>query len=464
MSSRGGLWARSMVISTMLCSAALAQAEPEPAATAGTDPGKVKAEQQDLLSTGWSVEIEQAFGQVSKTWIDGGRREVTVPGARFGARWLTSSEYVGYGYSSDVSVSDVLTATPRITSDGPFEPSRNVTVTDNVLSVTLAAEARVYSPPAFAFIGGDLSVGLHTIRGVDDGRYETTSLPGSVRVAAGVGVGRIVTVDPVVRLKRFEDVLSARGALTGPIPVDVGTRVIRDWRASRRELGTARGLARTFDRLQEAGVLAGELDNTTLDKALQVLSDPYIVNRRSGFDLRFGFGLVTSFIGFDEEERFAEDTEDAPVLAIVASGRREQPLSTTGQLSMRFDAMYEMGDPHGSGFGGASDREWRVRGFLRYSRILYAADNRPRGLLGLSVEAGVSDVRPRPYIDPRPPAQADVSAIGSFSIPVGRGLLLGASIGTHRVRDGDDGYTVGFGLAWQVASSYFAPYVVPAGV
>jgi hypothetical protein len=384
-------------------------------------------------------------------------------GLFFDARWFAQVERKWFGFSAEVTLSDVATKTSFPSFTSPFE--RRVE-THNVLATNLSSEARGYlatdERDIYAFGALDASVALETLRGADFYR-EATSVPGEVQLAAGLGAGRILSIDPSVRLRRIEKALAATGALRGPISRDVGTNVIQRWHAMRYGLGNPRALVETTRALQDAGLVTGGLDRRSSNRVRAILADPYIVRRQIGWDVRFGIGALQEFIGYDEEGRY-EDTEPPLAGVLVGAIRVEWPVSTIGQLSVRADGRYEMGDPGTEFLSDFNPREWGGRGIVDYTHVFYGHELDPRAALTLSAEVELAGVRPTSIDGRSVDAVADALGRLGFSVPLRRGLLAGASVAVHGTTEGGYQLMLDFQFAWNIASSYCAPYVVRGGM
>jgi hypothetical protein len=204
-----------------------------------------------------------------------------------------------------------------------------------------------------------------------------------------------------------------------------------------------RTLAYTMKHLAQANVLTGDPDLRATYEALAILGDPFIVDRRMGWDVRAGLGVVQPFVGYDDA-----DEPDAQA-ALLASGQYELPLDTTRQLSLRAKALFDIGDSD-DGF-----RPYSLRGFGAYTQVHYNEYYDPIGSLAVAGEVGASGLR-GPGDDP----EIGLDAIGrlAYSMAFNRGSLATAAVNGSLRNDGLYTITLSLGITWGIASGYFTLY------
>ncbi len=394
----------------------------------------------------------RANGQASNDVDD----EVMTYGLTLDARWFGSLEKENLGWSADAAIGDSLSRIPL--GDGSLY--------ENSFRLSAVPEGRYYPKAGsklFVYGAGSFDVVVRSIIPTGTGSGDSDSLaPGSVALAVGGGAGRVLAVDPIVRLRRLEQALTAEGALRGPVAPDAGTDIIRTWYALRNDVGLYRTLAYTMAQLDAAGVLDGAPSLRATYVALQVLGDPFIVARRVGWEARGGIGVVQSFIGYDDDP----DTEPDPVFALLASGQYELPLATDRQLSLRGKLYVElgstgnvidpMGDPH--------FRPWSLRGFATYTRAFYDADWVPLGAVTLSGEAGMAGTRSPEGLATTPETGLDAAGTVSYSRAINRASFATLAARGSLRNDGVFQLTVDLAITWGVASGFYTPYTVPAGL
>lgn len=386
--------------------------------------------------------------------------EVLTWGLTFDARYFGSLERTKLGYSVVATAAESLARAP---TDG----GSRIT---NVLALSALPEGRLYpSPgsPLFLHAGADFAVSFQTIMLINTSMdTEDGQAPGNLSLVLGVGAGRVLAIDPVVRLKRLERALQARGTLNGPIPAEVGSDIIRSWYALLNDFGTYRTLAHTMKRLADGGLLTREPDLRSTYEALAILADPFIVGRRTGWDARIGLGVVQTFIGFDEETPGAPDTEPDPDLALLGSAQHERPLGTDRQLSLRGKLFVDLG-----GTGDAADpmsdprfRPWSVRGFIDHAQVFYNDNYDPTGALTLSASTGVSGMRVPDNSMSNIKTGIDLALRAAYSRAMNRGSLATAAADVSVRNDGVFSLIISVGITWGVATGYYTPYVAPVGL
>ena len=360
-------------------------------------------------------------------------------------RYFRSLEKRQFGYSALIDASESLFREP-------FDRGSQYI---NNLYLDALPEARFYPTPNGRpfFVYGAAELDLHLFTTKTTGRFATDAdsiATGRVSLAAGVGFGRVLAIDPAVRLRRLEQALQGEGLIAGPIPGDVGDDIIRSWYALRNHIGNYPRLAYTMKHLAQAGMLTEAPNLRATYKAIAILSDPFIFNRRRGYQARLGLGLVMPFIAYDA----ADAAENSA--AVLGSAQYERPLSTTRQLSLSGQLFVDLGDTE------VANREWSARAQLTHTRAFYTPTYDPTGSLTLAAEAGISGVRTI-ALD-KPSAGIDVVGQAVYSRVLDGGSLatLGASL---RLRN-DGEYTVGLSVGFTrgIASGFYTPYASAAAL
>ncbi len=396
----------------------------------------------DTLAFGSSFRIVGAtlnattFGQLSNDVDD----ESAQYALAVDTRYFRSLEKTGFGYSLLASAGDSF---DRVAAPGG-------SLYTNDLAMAGSPEGRLYPTKGsllFLHATADFSMNINSQKQTGDTPASNSTAPGAFGVAVGGGFGRVLAIDPVVRLRRLEQTLIARGAIGGPISQAAGTEIVRTWYALRNDIGLYRTLAYTMKHLQQAGALTGDPDLRATYESLQILGDPFIVDRRMGWDVRGGLGIVQPFVGFDDL-----DEPDAQV-ALLASGQWERPLDTTRQLSLRGKFLFDIGDSD-TGF-----RPYSLRGFGTYTEVFYGEFQDPLGALSLSGEAGASGTRV-PGDDPE--LGLDLVGRAAYSMALNRGSLATAGINASIRNDGLYTLTLSLAITWGIAAGYFTLYTPAA--
>ncbi len=392
----------------------------------------------DTLAFGSSFRIVAASltatssGQLS----DGEDDEIATYSLTVDSRYFRSLEKKSFGWSVLASAGESLDRAPA--PGGSFY--------SNLLSLAGSPEARFYpNPGSLFFLHGtvDFATTILSTKQTGDAPASDSNAPGSFGVVIGAGFGRVLNIDPVVRLRRLEQALQARGKLAGAIPQATGTEIIRTWYALRNDITLYRTLAYTMKHLQQSGGLTGDPDLLATYQALQILGDPYIVDRRMGWEMRAGLGIVQPFTGFDDA-----DEPDA-VAALLASGQYELPIDTTRQLSLRAKALFDIGDSD------SGARPYSLRGFATYTQVHYNEFYDPIGSLAIAGEAGASGLR-IPGDDPE--IGLDVAGRLAYSMAFNRGSLATAGLNGSLRNDGIYTITLSLGITWGIADGYFTLY------
>ena len=199
------------------------------------------------------------------------------------------------------------------------------------------------------------------------------SASGHLTLGVGPGFGRVLNVGPRLRLKRLELLLREAGALTGPIPPEVGTRILHAWYQDRNRIGTARHMDRALAILRRSGLLSqGAVDPATTYRLVRILDDPQLDDRPAGMMFRAGYAYARAFV------KHADDMGMGFLYLTGEYIRQRIRYSLEGRL--RF--FYEMlGSPdfYGLEFQGA------------YNAYFYSAASDPLGALGGTCSVGVSN-------------------------------------------------------------------------
>ena len=354
-------------------------------------------------------------------------------------RYFRSLEKTTYGYSAIVEASESLNR-QSVQGGGRY---------NNSLVLDAVQELRFYLMPErefFVYGGGDLDLQLLTTKVTGEFSSDADSLAqGQIGVSMGIGVGRVLAIDPIVRLRRMQQVLQQERLIEGDIPQDVGNTIIGSWYALRNEIGRYQQLAYTMKALSDAGMLRESPNLRATYKAISILADPLIFDRRRGSQARLGLGLVKPYVGFDDGA-----SADPASLAVVGSAQRETPMGTDRQLSMRAKMFIDLGDSE------QTSRPWSVRGFLTYTKAFYAPTYDPIGSLSFTAEAGLSGLRVGDFEGPR--AGADITGNVTYSRILNQGSVttLGGSLNVRN----DGVFTLGLsvGVTWGIASRFYTPY------
>lgn len=376
------------------------------------------------------------------------------------ARWFGSLEKETFAWSADANAGESL-------SRVPFGDGSNYT---NNFSLGVSPEARLYINPnsqIFAYTAASFNTNIQSFGSTATGTPDADSVaPGSLSLAIGGGIGRVLSIDPIVRLRRLEQALTVEGTLGGTISQEVGTDVIRIWYALRNEIGLYKQLAYTLQRLDQAGLLGEAPSVRATYAAIQVLADPFIVGRRAGWEARGGLGMVQTFVGFDEENPGDPDTEPDPTFALVGSMQYEMPLALDRHLSIRGKLLFELGDT-GDVVDPMSDprfRPWSLRGYATYTRAFYHEDWVPLGALTLNAEAGFAGMRSPAGVANEPDLGIDVVGSIGYSRALNRGSFATLAGALNVRNDGVFLVTIDLAITWGVASGFYTPYVVPVGL
>jgi len=359
--------------------------------------------------------------------------EALVLGLNVDTRYFVGHEAITYGYSVEVEAADNLTRTPAGDSS----------LITNALNLGVVPEVRIYPAgglPLFLHLSADSQVIARTFQGEGDSE---TVVPGHVGVVFGVGAGRVLNIDPVVRLRRLEAALDSQSLLDGAIGEATGTDIIGTWYALRNEIGTYPLLATTMKHLELAGLLRTAPDLRSVYQAQQVLADPFIVDRRRGWDVRIGAGVMQAFQWSDDMD------EPDPTLAILASGQLEYPIDTEQQLSVRGKVLVELGDTQ------EAWRPWSARLFGAFTRVFYSDTFDPTGSLTAAVETGVTGRRV-PFDDPD--AGIDLTGTLAYSRLLNRGSFATVAVDLLARNDGVLTLSLNLGITWGVASGFFTSY------
>jgi hypothetical protein len=358
-------------------------------------------------------------------------------------RYFQSLEQRTWGWSLLASAADRFDRAPA--GDGSLYT--------NTLALAGAPEGRFYPTAGSLFFlhaAADLNTSVQSVKQTGTVEASDSIAPGSVGVAVGAGFGRVLAIDPVVRLRRLEQALVARGALSGPISEETGSAIVRTWYALRNDIGTYRTLAYTMKHLAEGGLLAGDPDLRSTYEALQILADPFIVGRRHGWDVRGGLGVVQPFVGYDDM-----DEPDAS-FALLGSAQLERPLDTTRQLSVRAKLFADLGDAE------EAQRPYSLRVFGAYTQVYYADTYDPLGSLALAADAGATGTRIDVPGFPEPDLGLDVNASVAYSRLLNRGSLATGALSGQLRNDGVYSITLSLGITWGVATGFFTPYTPAA--
>jgi hypothetical protein len=327
----------------------------------------------------------------------------------------------------------------------------------NRLALSGAPEVRFYAPGSLAFfhVTADFSTTVLSRKVTSDffEGTEDSNAPGQIGIAAGVGYGRVLAIDPTVRLRRLERALIERGTLSGDIPDATGTEIVRTWYALRNDLGLYRTLAYTMKHLDDAHLLIAPPDLRSTYEALQVLEDPFVVDRRHGWEARAGFGIVQPFVGFDDAD------EADPAFALLASAQQEDPIGTVGQRSLRVKAMVELGGTADDFAGNVEQHPYSLRFYAAFTRAFYAETYEPLGALSVSGEGGVSGLRVE---GDDPDLGVDVLGTVAYSRAMQRGSLVTAGVNGALRNDGVYTITLSLGITWGVATGFFTTYAPSA--
>ncbi|MCE9574960.1 MAG: hypothetical protein K8W52_17555 [Deltaproteobacteria bacterium] len=337
-------------------------------------------------------------------------------------------------------------------------PAAGGSLFTNDLALAGSPELRVYpvaGSQLFVFGAADLGVTISSTKRTGDVSNSDSNAPGALGVAIGAGFGRVLAIDPVVRLRRFEQALQAHGLLSGPIPEATGSAIVRTWYALRNDVGTYRTLAYTMKHLSEASLLTGDPDLRATYEALEVLKDPFIVNRRNGWEARGGLGVVQPFVGYDQRD------EPDVALALLASAQYERPLDTTRQLSLRGKAVIELGDPTVTN-NIIETRPYSLRAFAAYTQVFYDDTYDPLGSLAIAAEAGASGEREPDNLNLQRVLGLDIGGSVAYSKVLDRGSLATAAVHGSLLNDGTYSLTLSLGITWGVAAGYVTAYTPAA--
>jgi hypothetical protein len=429
-----------LVVAVLALSAVPAAAEPNqqlynnlPALPAPPVPDGVLAFGTSFEMVSASLDIASA-GQANNGVDD----ESTTLGLSLGTRYFRGYEADRFGYSVLANGNESLSRVPS--GDG--------SLITNILSVDAQPELRYYPMPnSPLFIHGtvDFSTTLTSVKNTDTDTSDSNG-PGQVGVAFGVGAGRVLAIDPVVRVRRLEQALRSEGILKGGISPQVGTQIIRSWYALRNDFTDYRRLGYAMKHLYQAGLLTEEPNLRATYKARAVVADPFIVNRRRGWEARGGIGIVQPFVAYDDM-----DEPDA-VFAFLGSGQYELPLDTERQLSVRGKLFFDLGSTDDQ------SRAWNMRAFATYTQVFYNTFYDPTGALSLSGSAGISGLRLQDGVMNGPDTGLDVSGTLSYSRALNRGSLATASTTGSLFNDGSFSLLISVGITWGVASGFYTPY------
>lgn len=396
----------------------------------------------DLLARGHSFRL--VGGDLS--WSGSGRSDDTdaLDSINYtlavDTRYFRSLERTRFGYSVLANASDALAR----------EPFNEGVQYINDLRIDIRPEARFYPSPGqqpFFFYGAsEFDVLVETTKLTGEFATDANSIAeGRFGLAVGVGYGRVLSIDPVVRLRRLEQALQGEGVLTGDIPRELGSDIIRSWYAVRNYIGNYPRLAYTMKHLSDAGMLARQPNLRATYKAIAILQDPFIFDRLRGFQARIGIGVSSPFIAFDEAT--APDSSTA----LVGSAQYERPLSTTRQLSVRGRLFADLGDVTVT-----IDRPWSMRGYVTHTHAFYNGWYDPTGLLTLSAEAGISGLRSWRDLGPR--AGIDLIGRAQYSRVLNGGSLTTFG-GNLTVRnDGEYVLALSVGFTRGIAAGFYTPY------
>jgi hypothetical protein len=147
------------------------------------------------------------------------------------------------------------------------------------------------SDPWYVEVAGGLPqsrVGLYAAQHVQVG----TDYRFPARLQMVVGRGRVVAIEPRLRLEKIEALLVANGCLAGPLPQAVVRDTMLTWWSLRAELGYAQRLRATLALLRNAGLLLNEPNQATIYAFGRIFSDFALVQRLQGHDTR-----LTSQVG-----------------------------------------------------------------------------------------------------------------------------------------------------------------------
>ena len=101
--------------------------------------------------------------------------------------------------------------------------------------------------------------------------------------SVGLGYGRVLNLGPAVRLRKIIRYLSDRGILSGPLPHEVGNKILLHWYALKNELGYYKHLAYTIKILKSSGLLKKPLTFENAYAVTQMIKDSQLDQRDSGW-------------------------------------------------------------------------------------------------------------------------------------------------------------------------------------
>jgi hypothetical protein len=373
-------------------------------------------------------------------------------------RYFRGLEMPRFGWSLELTGNESFLREPGSSVPG---------TTTNRLGISVLPEGRYYlynDKPFFVHATAALHLTVDAERrdeaSTEVGPNSPTSLAGSI----GVGAGRILGIDPVVRLRRREAALQEDGALAGPLSGEVGADIIRTWYALRNDFGQYRMHAYTMQAMETKGALLAAPSRRATYRVLQVLADPFIVGRRTGWEARVGLGVFRSFV--DEGGMGDPDNDPAPSFGLLASGQREWPIGTKRQLSLRGKAAYELGAT-----GDSTDfttqptpRFYQARGFATYTRVFYGDAGDPLGAVTLAGELGLAGERSPANLLVEPKTSLDIVGTVALSRAFDRGSSVTLSGSGALRNDGVYTLTIDLGFTWGVASGLYTLYAVPAAL